>query len=104
MNIKGSRILVTGAAGFIGSHLVDRLLEKNPKHIIIFDNLECGTKKNLKNALKDKRVKFVLGDIRNIKEVDKVMKKIDLVFHEAALRHTQCTNDPRSGHEVLVDG
>lgn len=104
MNLKNTNILVTGGAGFIGSHIVDRLIRKETGRIIILDNLECGHKSNLKEALKNPKVKFVKGDIRDKNKLNKLAKNIDVIFHEAALRHTQCSVNPREGHEVLVDG
>lgn len=102
--LKNTNILVTGGAGFIGSHIVDQLLKEDVKSIVILDNFVRGSKKNMQQAVRDKRVKLVTGDIRDKKIVDNFIKNIDIIFHEAALRHTQCTADPRLGHEVLVDG
>lgn len=102
--LKNTNILVTGGAGFIGSHIVDQLLNEKVKSVIVLDNFVRGKKTNLSAAMHDKRVKLMEGDIRDKTLIDRVMKDIDIVFHEAALRHTQCTADPRLGHEVLVDG
>jgi UDP-glucose 4-epimerase len=79
-------ILITGGAGFIGSHLVDFLVKKSEiKKIIILDNIKDGTLKNLKIALKSSKVKFYKRDIRNYKSIKNFFKNIDQVVHLAAL-------------------
>lgn len=75
--------LITGCAGFIGSHLVDFLLEKKHK-VIGIDNLTSGKNKNIKNAFKNKNFLFIRGNIKNINKLLKKKKlKIDYVFHFA---------------------
>lgn len=78
-------ILITGGAGFIGSHLADKLLEENNK-IVIFDNLSLGKMQNIETALKNPNCSFVKGDILNSDELSNVFKKnkFDVVFHMAA--------------------
>lgn len=102
--LKNANILVTGGAGFIGSHIVDQLLSEKVKSVIVLDNFVRGNKTNLYAAMHDKRVKLIEGDIRDKILVETIIKGVDVIFHEAALRHTQCTADPRLGHEVLADG
>tara|TARA_B100001057_G_scaffold499760_1_gene611667 strand:- start:364 stop:1356 length:993 start_codon:yes stop_codon:yes gene_type:complete len=80
------KILVTGGAGFIGSHFVDLAIKKNKiKKIIVIDNLEDGSLRNLDKALKSKKVKFVKADIRNFQNIKNLFKNIDKVVHFAAL-------------------
>lgn len=63
------RLIVTGGAGFIGSHLCDLLIKKrNVDKIIVIDHLQDGTKKNLKNVLKSKKIILFKYDIRNKKK------------------------------------
>ena len=75
------RVLITGGAGFIGSHLCDALVTCGDT-VTILDNLSTGSKKNLFNS--ENRVKFFLGDIRDSKLVEDLVKKVDLVLHMAA--------------------
>lgn len=84
------KILVTGGAGFIGSNYVNNLVsqESNWNEIVILDSLTyAGNLANLTQALTDKRVKFVKGDIRNSQLVNEVMKKVNTVVHFAAESH-----------------
>jgi UDP-glucose 4-epimerase len=102
--MKGKRILVTGGAGLIGSHLTDQLLGEDPAAIVILDNFVRGRMENLAKALGDRRVKIVNGDLRDVALVTRVTEGIDIVFHLAAIRITQCAEEPRLALEVLVDG
>jgi len=79
-------VLITGGAGFIGSHFVDLLIKKKRIHkIVIIDNLEDGTLRNLKSSLKSKKVKFVKADIRDFNKIKNLFKNIQKVVHFAAL-------------------
>jgi UDP-glucose 4-epimerase len=79
-------IIVTGGAGFIGSHLVERLhRDNNIKKIIILDNFEDGSYKNIRHLQSIKKIKSIKKDVTRIKKNDKVFKKIDLVIHLAAI-------------------
>lgn len=81
--------MVTGAAGFIGSHFVDYVLENHPEDQVIgFDCLSyAGNMKNLELAIPNKRFEFVKGDIRNTDEVDPVVAKVDAIVNFAAETH-----------------
>ena len=80
------RLIVTGGAGFIGSHLCDLLIKKrNVDKIIVIDHLQDGTKKNLKNVLKSKKIILFKYDIRNKKKILPLFKGVDVVIHLAAL-------------------
>lgn len=102
MNYK--RALVTGGSGLIGSHIVDGLIADGLQEVVVLDNLTRGRRENLAPALASGRVKIVEGDIRDVKLVREVMEGIDVVFHEAAIRITQCAEDPRLAHDVLATG
>jgi UDP-glucose 4-epimerase len=97
-------VLVTGGAGTIGSEIVDQLLDAGVSHIDVLDNLVRGRVANLEGALASGRVTLVDGDLRDRDLVHDVTRGKDLVFHEAAIRITQCAEDPRLALEVLVDG
>ena len=105
-NIKGSKILVIGGAGFIGSHVVDELTKEDVREIIIYDNFCRGTMDNLKEALRDPRVKVyeVGGDICQIDILNSAMKGKDYVIHLAALWLLQCYEYPRAAFEVNMGG
>jgi nucleoside-diphosphate-sugar epimerase len=96
--------LVTGGAGLVGSHIVDQLIGESAAEIIILDNLVRGSRENLADAIGHGPVTIVEGDIRDPEFVNKVMKGVDVVFHQAAIRITQCAEEPRLALEVLVDG
>jgi UDP-glucose 4-epimerase len=106
MRIDNKRIMVIGGAGLIGSHTVDQLIGENVKEIIIYDNMTRGTEENLKEALKDNRVKIydVGGDILQTDILDSAMKNIDGVFNFAALWLLQCHEYPRSAFNVNIAG
>jgi len=102
--LQGARVLVTGGAGTIGSTLVDQLLDAGVAHVDVVDNLVRGRDSNLSPALSTGRVALIEGDIRDRDLVHDVTKGKDLVFHQAAIRITQCAEEPRLALEVLVDG
>lgn len=82
--IKKPLAIVTGGAGFIGSHMVDLLLIKKFK-VIVIDNFSGGHKKNLHHNLKNKNLKIINTDINLIKTKSKVFNKVDYVFHFAGI-------------------
>lgn len=103
-DLAGARILVTGGAGTIGSTIVDQLLEAGVEHIDVLDNLVRGRYANLAQAGASGRVNLVEGDLRDRDLVHDLTHGKDLVFHQAAIRITQCAEEPRLALEVLVDG
>ncbi|OGZ06467.1 MAG: hypothetical protein A2845_06130 [Candidatus Lloydbacteria bacterium RIFCSPHIGHO2_01_FULL_49_22] len=99
MDIQQKRAVVTGGAGFIGSHLVDALLLRGYA-VDVIDNLEAG-KKELVNP----KARFHLLDIRNYEDILPVIKGADVVFHLAALPRVQCSiDDPKLSDEVNARG
>ncbi|AOR36589.1 NAD-dependent epimerase [Streptomyces fodineus] len=103
-SVRGKKILVTGGAGTIGSNLVDLLAEGGAREIVVLDNFVRGRMGNLAQALPSGVVEVVEGDVRDAATVRKVTEGADLVFHLAAIRITQCAEEPRLANEVLVDG
>jgi UDP-glucose 4-epimerase len=103
-DITGARILVTGGAGTIGSTLVDQLVTQGASEIRILDNLVRGRRANLQWALENGPVTMVEGDIRDRDLLGDLTRDVDIVFHQAAIRITQCAEEPRLALEVLVDG
>ncbi|NIU39729.1 NAD-dependent epimerase/dehydratase family protein, partial [Candidatus Bathyarchaeota archaeon] len=83
MHFKPSKILITGGAGFIGSHLVDRLM-MGGQNVTVFDNLSNGSLKNLESWLENEHFRFIKGDLKKLGDVGEAVKGIELVFHLAA--------------------
>jgi UDP-glucose 4-epimerase len=82
MHLRNKKILVTGGAGFIGSHLVDSL--SNSNEITIFDNLSSGKIEKIKHNLEKENVKFIKGDLKKRRDLIKIIDDYDVVFHLAA--------------------
>ena len=99
-----SKALVTGGAGFIGSHITDRLLNDG-FNVTVFDNLETGSLEKIARHQNKKEFRFIKGDIRDFNMVKETMKDVDVVFHEAALASvTVSVKDPILTNEVNVTG
>ncbi|MDK2744004.1 MAG: SDR family NAD(P)-dependent oxidoreductase [Nitrospira sp.] len=98
------RVLITGGAGLIGSHIADHAIRLGAREIVVLDNFSRGRRDNLSWALQHGSVKVIEGDIRDRATVASAMQGIDLVFHQAAIRITHCAQDPRLALEVLADG
>jgi UDP-glucose 4-epimerase len=103
-SLAGATVLVTGGAGTIGSTIVDQLLDAGVGHVRILDNLTRGRRENLAAALEDPRTELIVGDLRDGDLVNDLTKGSNVVFHQAAIRITQCAEEPRLALEVLVDG
>ncbi|SFI61544.1 SDR family oxidoreductase [Olleya namhaensis] len=84
-NLSNFSFLVTGGAGFIGSNLVEYLLNYNAKEVVVLDNLETGKLENLKKFKGYDNYRFIKGDIRDLETCKQSMNGIDYVFHQAAL-------------------
>ena len=104
VEVAGLCALVTGGAGTIGSHVVDRLVDGGAERVVVLDDLTRGRKENLASAESSGRVDLVVGDIRDADLVRRVTEGCDAVFHLAAIRITQCAEDPRLAHDVLATG
>jgi UDP-glucose 4-epimerase len=99
-----TQAMITGGAGLIGSHIADQLIAEGWKNVVVLDNLTRGRRTNLHQAMASGRVTLVEGDIRDAAAVRHAMEGADLVFHQAAIRITQCAEDPRLAHDVLATG
>ncbi len=98
-----SKILVTGAAGFIGSHLTDALLETGHE-VVGFDNLSNGKLRNLESALESNAFQFAEGDICDEAQVNEIMKGVDVVYHLACLGVRHSIHSPFENHRVNAEG
>lgn len=100
--MSGKRILVTGGAGFIGSHLVEALLERGDQ-VIVFDDSSYGSVENLSSA-KSERLKVIEGDIRDLQSLRSAAKHVDEIFHLAVLNLRVALENPLLAFEVNVRG
>jgi nucleoside-diphosphate-sugar epimerase len=95
LQIKRKQILVTGGAGFIGSHIVESLVNRGA-YVIVYDNFSSGSLRNLKRLVERDRVKVVYGDILNYEKLSDAMRGVDVVSHHAAqLEIFRSLDDPR---------
>jgi UDP-glucose 4-epimerase len=102
--MNGQRTLITGGAGLVGSHIADQLVRAGAAEVVVLDNFVRGRRANLAWALANGPVRIVEGDIRDRELLGQVLRGMDVVFHQAAIRITQCAEEPRLALEVLADG
>jgi len=101
---RNSTALVTGAAGFIGSHLVDALLA-HKERVVGFDDFSTGNRTNLSAALSHDSFTLVTGDIRDAHAIQEACRSVDVVYHlAAATRVSESMRDPRKYHDINVTG
>ncbi len=103
-DLADSRILVLGGAGFIGSHIVEQLLDEPVREIVVLDNFVRGSRLNLADAVQDPRVTLVVGSIEDRALLDELMAGTDYVFLLSALWLYECVHEPRRAVEVNVVG
>jgi len=97
-----AKYLVTGGAGFIGSNIVETLVKRKQK-VVVLDDLSTGKAANLKPF--GKRIRFIKGNIRNLRTVKRAMRGVDYVLHVAALRAVlRSVDDPSESNDVNVNG
>jgi len=102
--LRDNRVLVTGGAGFIGSNLVESLLN-NGNYVVCLDNFSTGKRENLVKYNEDPNFKLIEGDIRNYSDCLKAVDGIDIVFHEAALGSVpRSIKDPVTSTDVNIGG
>lgn len=102
--MQNKRILITGGAGLVGSHITDLLVKEGVSEIIVLDNFTRGCRDNLAWTQANGPLVIVEGDIRDRQLLTDIMQGVDIVFHQAAIRITQCAEEPRLALEVLADG
>ena len=104
--MENKRFLITGGCGFIGSNIVEYLLENNASFVRVIDNLSTGNKRNIEHLLdKYKNIEFMYGDITNIEVCKKAVFGIDIICHQAALGSVpRSILDPLSSHLSNVNG
>jgi UDP-N-acetylglucosamine 4-epimerase len=104
IDIKGAKILVTGGAGFIGSNLIEELLNKKNK-VVCLDNFATGKRENLRNFENNSDFTLIEGDIRNIEDCKFATIGVEYVLHQAALGSVpRSINDPITSNDVNVSG
>jgi nucleoside-diphosphate-sugar epimerase len=104
MSLDFSKILVTGGAGFIGSHIVDRLIAEGLE-VRVLDNLSTGDKTNLAAHQNNNSFQFIEGDIRDVDQVKAAVEGVDAVIHEAALVSvTLSVENPLLSHRINLTG
>jgi len=105
VDLSSYSFLVTGGAGFIGSHIAGYLLKHNARLVRVIDNLSTGYETNLKNFSGNNRFEFFKGDISNAEDCKKACAGIDLVFHQAALGSVSRSIEyPLSTHQTNSTG
>ena len=102
--ITDSKVLVTGGAGFIGSNLVQALLNQN-NEVICLDNFSTGKRENISGFLSNKLFRLIEGDIRDVATCQLAVKGVDYVLHQAALGSVpRSINDPKTTNDVNIGG
>jgi UDP-glucose 4-epimerase len=101
---SGTKVVVTGGAGNVGSHIVDAVIQDGAREVVALDALVRGVPENLSPAMRTGRARLVEIDIRDREAVRANIAGADVVFHQAALRWTRCQEQPRECQEVMVDG
>ena len=101
VDLRGARVLITGGAGLVGSTIADQLVAYRPQEIVVLDDLSRGRATNLSGAIAKGPLRVIEGDVRDAATVEAAVAGVDVVFHEAAIRITQCAEEPRLAFEVL---
>ena len=101
--MENKKVVITGGAGFIGSHLAEELAENN--EVIVIDNLSTGKIENIKHLMDNEKIIFKKGDIRDLDFLKKEFEGADYIFHQAAIVSVPfSTKNPFLTNEVNVSG
>jgi UDP-glucose 4-epimerase len=103
MIIDNKMVLVTGGAGFIGSHLVDALIHNNC-HVRVLDNLSNGKRQNIIQHKDNSRFELIVGSVTDPKDIENAIKDVEIVFHLAALGVRHSIGHPYENHRVNAEG
>ena len=99
-----TQVLITGGAGFIGSHLAEHLLAKG-QHVTVIDNLSTGRFENIEHLVSNPNFRYAIEDIRNIHVIDRLVSECDIIYHLAAMVGVQkIISEPINTIEVNVGG
>lgn len=105
MDLRNKTVIVIGGAGFIGSHLVDKLLGKGVEKVIIYDNFSTGQEQNIEHLKDNRKVKIIRGDILDYHSLRRAIDNTEVIFHEAAqLEIFKAVEDPLKDLETNVIG
>jgi UDP-glucose 4-epimerase len=103
ITVAAETVAVTGGAGFIGSHLVDKLLAMG-KRVVVFDNFSVGERRNLEAHKTNPRLKIIEGDVRDIEALTKAFIGVDYVYHLAVYCVRLSLVDPATNHDINATG
>lgn len=103
-SLNGSRVLVTGGAGHIGSHVVDAVLAEGASKVVVYDNFAEGNLRNLQPALDTNRTELVCRDIRDYEDLEAAMKGCDFVFHTASIMLLEARDRNRKAIDTNIIG
>lgn len=104
MQFENKTVLVTGGAGFIGSHIIDRCLKEGAKKVICLDNFIASTGKNIAHLKNTPQVEIIEGDVRDFELIKKLVEQSDYIFHEAASKMVAALDNPRIDLDVNITG
>jgi UDP-glucose 4-epimerase len=104
VDLQGARALVTGGAGFVGSYIIEQLIAAGAARVVVIDDFTRGRRDNLRSVFDNPALEIIAGDICDASLMDRASAGQDYVFHQAALRITQCAEDPVRAVKVMIEG